>query len=61
MIGNLSPGDLHNMLTQPSLANLEIPDIVYAAFGFTFVTTSATIVVSAMLERGCLGPSCTDF
>jgi len=56
-IGDLSLAGLHNVLAQPSLANTDIPDILYAAFGFTFVTATAMILAGAMLERGRLGPS----
>jgi Amt family ammonium transporter len=53
----LSKAGLHNTLGSPSLANADIPDILYAAFGFTFVTCTAMILAGAMLERGRLGPS----
>ncbi|KAI7338811.1 ammonium transporter [Hortaea werneckii] len=57
MLGNLSLGVLHNVLAYPSLANSDIPDLVYACFGFTFVTATAMILAGAMLERGRLMPS----
>jgi Amt family ammonium transporter len=56
-IGDLSKAGLHNTLASPSLANSDIPDILYAAFGFTFVTCTAMILAGAMLERGRLFPS----
>jgi Amt family ammonium transporter len=56
-IGDLSLAGLHNVLAYPSLANPDIPDILYAAFGFTFVTCTAMILAGAMLERGRLWPS----
>lgn len=56
-IGDLSLAGLHNVLAYPSLANSDIPDILYACFGFTFVTATAMILAGAMLERGRLGPS----
>ncbi|KAF2732161.1 ammonium transporter [Polyplosphaeria fusca] len=56
-IGDLSLAGLHNVLAQPSLANPDIPDILYACFGFTFVTATAMILAGAMLERGRLLPS----
>ena len=55
-LGDLSLAGLHNVLAQPSLANPDIPDIVYACFGFTFVTATAMILAGAMLERGRLWP-----
>ncbi|SPO03150.1 probable ammonium permease MEPA [Cephalotrichum gorgonifer] len=57
VIGNLSKAVLHNVLAYPSLANSDIPDIVYACFGVTFVTCTAMILAGAMLERGRLLPS----
>ena len=57
ILGDLSLGGLHNVLAYPSLANTDIPDILYAAFGFTFVTATAMILAGAMLERGRLFPS----
>ncbi|KAJ9501401.1 hypothetical protein LTR99_004550 [Exophiala xenobiotica] len=57
MLGNLSLAGLHNVLASPSLANADIPDILYAAYGFTFVTATAMILAGAMLERGRLWPS----
>merc|ERR1712230_326467 len=57
MLGNLSLAGLHNVLAAPSLANSDIPDILYAAYGFTFVTATAMILAGAMLERGRLWPS----
>jgi Amt family ammonium transporter len=56
-IGDMSLAGLHNVLAYPSLANPDIPDILYAAFGFTFVTCTAMILAGAMLERGRLWPS----
>ncbi|EDU47867.1 Ammonium transporter [Pyrenophora tritici-repentis] len=56
-IGDLSKAGLHNTLGYPSLANADIPDILYACFGFTFVTCTAMILAGAMLERGRLFPS----
>ncbi|KAK5945165.1 hypothetical protein PMZ80_002369 [Knufia obscura] len=56
-LGNLSLAGLHNVLASPSLANTDIPDILYACFGFTFVTATAMILAGAMLERGRLWPS----
>merc|ERR1711881_744497 len=57
ILGDLSLGGLHNVVAYPSLANTDIPDILYAAFGFTFVTATAMILAGAMLERGRLFPS----
>jgi ammonium transporter, Amt family len=56
-LGNASLAALHNVLAQPSLANSDIPDLLYACFGFTFVTATAMILAGAMLERGRLWPS----
>lgn len=56
-LGNLSKAGLHDVLAYPSLANPDIPDILYACFGFTFVTATAMILAGAMLERGRLWPS----
>ncbi|KAL8335298.1 hypothetical protein RB598_009477 [Gaeumannomyces tritici] len=56
-IGDLSLAGLHNVLAAPSLANPDVPDILYACFGFTFVTATAMILAGAMLERGRLWPS----
>ncbi|KAH6884187.1 ammonium transporter AmtB-like domain-containing protein [Thelonectria olida] len=55
--GDMSLAGFHNVLASPSLANTDIPDILYAAFGFTFVTATAMILAGAMLERGRLWPS----
>ncbi|KAI0597765.1 ammonium transporter AmtB-like domain-containing protein [Biscogniauxia sp. FL1348] len=57
ILGDLSLAGLHNVLAAPSLANTDIPDILYAAFGATFVTATAMILAGAMLERGRLWPS----
>ncbi|KAL6244172.1 hypothetical protein RBB50_009042 [Rhinocladiella similis] len=57
ILGDLSLAGLHNVLAAPSLANADIPDILYACFGFTFVTATAMILAGAMLERGRLWPS----
>lgn len=57
MLGDASLAGLHNVLAAPSLANSDIPDILYACFGFTFVTATAMILAGAMLERGRLFPS----
>lgn len=57
ILGDLSKGVLYNVLAYPSLANPDIPDILYAAFGVTFVTATAMILAGAMLERGRLLPS----
>ncbi|KIV93704.1 hypothetical protein PV10_04900 [Exophiala mesophila] len=57
ILGNLSLAAFHNILAQPSLANSDIPDLLYACFGFTFVTATAMILAGAMLERGRLFPS----
>ncbi|KAF4837545.1 Ammonium transporter 1 [Colletotrichum siamense] len=57
ILGDLSVGVFHNILASPSFANSDIPDILYAAFGFTFVTATAMILAGAMLERGRLWPS----
>jgi Amt family ammonium transporter len=56
-IGDLSKAGLRNTLGYPSLANPDIPDILYACFGFTFVTCTAMILAGAMLERGRMWPS----
>ncbi|KAK5074057.1 hypothetical protein LTS08_008007 [Lithohypha guttulata] len=56
-LGDLSLAGLHNVLASPSIANADIPDILYACFGFTFVTATAMILAGAMLERGRLWPS----
>ncbi|KAF2028313.1 Rh-like protein/ammonium transporter [Setomelanomma holmii] len=53
----LSKAGLQNTLAALSLANSDIPDILYACFGFTFVTATAMILAGAMLERGRLWPS----
>ncbi|KAK3313027.1 ammonium transporter AmtB-like domain-containing protein [Apodospora peruviana] len=57
ILGNLSLAVFRNILAQPSQANADIPDILYAAFGFTFVSATAMILAGAMLERGRLFPS----
>lgn len=57
ILGDLSLAGLHDVLAAPSLANEDIPDILYACFGFTFVTATAMILAGAMLERGRLWPS----
>ncbi|PKS11131.1 hypothetical protein jhhlp_002892 [Lomentospora prolificans] len=57
ILGDLSKGVLYNVLAYPSLANSDIPDILYATFGVTFVTCTAMILSGAMLERGRLLPS----
>ncbi|KAK4653416.1 hypothetical protein QC762_507100 [Podospora pseudocomata] len=57
ILGDLSLAVFKNVLAQPSLANSDIPDILYAAFGFTFVSATAMILAGAMLERGRLFPS----
>ena len=57
VLGDLSKGVLLNVLAYPSLANADIPDILYATFGVTFVTATAMILAGAMLERGRLFPS----
>ncbi|KAF7563680.1 hypothetical protein G7046_g460 [Stylonectria norvegica] len=57
ILGDLSLAGFHNVLAAPSMANSDIPDILYAAFGFTFVSCTAMILAGAMLERGRLLPS----
>lgn len=57
ILGNMSLAGLHNVLAQPSMANSDIPDLLYACFGFTFVTCTAMVLAGAMLERGRLFPS----
>ncbi|KAG5785889.1 hypothetical protein H9Q73_000470 [Fusarium xylarioides] len=57
MLGDLSLAVFHNVLAQPSIANSDIPEILYAIFGVTFVTATAMILAGAMLERGRLWPS----
>ncbi|KAJ4390194.1 hypothetical protein N0V85_007463 [Neurospora sp. IMI 360204] len=57
ILGDLSLAVFRNVLAQPSMANPNIPDILYAAFGFTFVSCTAMILAGAMLERGRLLPS----
>ncbi|KAK4184258.1 putative ammonium transporter [Podospora australis] len=57
ILGDLSLAVFKNVLAQPSQANTDIPDILYAAFGFTFVSATAMILAGAMLERGRLFPS----
>jgi Amt family ammonium transporter len=57
ILGDLSLAAFHNVLAQPSLANGDIPEILYAVFGVTFVTATAMILAGAMLERGRLWPS----
>ncbi|KAK0713596.1 ammonium transporter AmtB-like domain-containing protein [Lasiosphaeria miniovina] len=57
ILGDLSLAGFKNVLAQPSQANADIPDILYAAFGFTFVSATAMILAGAMLERGRLWPS----
>jgi ammonium transporter, Amt family len=54
IIGNLDLALLRNTLGYPSQANSDIPDILLAAFHFTFVTCTAMILAGAMLERGRL-------
>ncbi|KAJ1333856.1 ammonium transporter [Microdochium nivale] len=55
--GDLSLAGLRGVMAQPSMANADVPDILYAAFGMTFVTATAMILAGAMLERGRLFPS----
>lgn len=57
VIGNLDLAFLRNTLGYASQANAAIPDILLAAFHFTFVTATAMILAGAMLERGRLFPS----
>ncbi|KAI6785467.1 ammonium transporter [Emericellopsis cladophorae] len=57
ILGNLTKGVLYNVLAYPSLASSDVPDILYATFGVTFVTVTAMILAGAMLERGRLFPS----
>lgn len=57
IIGNLDLAFLRNTLGYASQANAAIPDILLAAFHFTFVTATAMILAGAMLERGRLFPS----
>ncbi|KAK1781466.1 ammonium transporter AmtB-like domain-containing protein [Copromyces sp. CBS 386.78] len=57
ILGDLSLAVFRNVLAQPSMANPDIPDILYAAFGFTFVSCTAMILAGAMLERGRLLPT----
>ncbi|WQF79490.1 Putative ammonium transporter, ammonium/urea transporter [Colletotrichum destructivum] len=57
ILGDMSLAAFHNILASPSFANSDVPDILYAAFGFTFVTATAMILAGAMLERGRLWPS----
>ncbi|KAH7216059.1 ammonium transporter AmtB-like domain-containing protein [Fusarium oxysporum] len=57
ILGDLSLAVFHNVLAQPSIANSDIPEILYAIFGVTFVTATAMILAGAMLERGRLWPS----
>lgn len=57
IIGNLDLAFLRNTLGYASQANVDIPDILLAAFQFTFVILAATILAGAMLERGSLFPS----
>ncbi|KAF4339931.1 ammonium permease MEPA [Fusarium beomiforme] len=57
ILGDLSLAAFHNVLAQPSVANADIPEILYAIFGVTFVTATAMILAGAMLERGRLWPS----
>lgn len=57
ILGDLSLAVFRNVLAQPSMANSDVPDILYAAFGFTFVSATAMILAGAMLERGRLLPS----
>ena len=57
VIGNLDLAFLRNTLGYPSQANADIPDILLAAFHFTFVTATAMILAGAILERGRLFPS----
>lgn len=49
-LGNMSLVGFRNVLAAPSLANPDIPDILYACFGFTFVTATAMILAGAMLR-----------
>ncbi|KAM0283082.1 hypothetical protein ACHAQH_002685 [Verticillium albo-atrum] len=57
ILGDMSMAAFHNVLASPSIANSDIPDILYVAFGFTFVSATAMILAGAMLERGRLAPS----
>src|SRR5277367_483112 len=57
IIGNLDLVFLRNTLGYASQANADIPDILLAAFRFTFVTATAMILAGAILERGRLFPS----
>ncbi|KAM7195044.1 putative ammonium transporter [Rhypophila sp. PSN 637] len=57
ILGDLSLAVFRNIVAQPSQANADIPDLLYAAFGFTFVSATAMILAGAMLERGRLLPS----
>jgi Amt family ammonium transporter len=56
-IGNLDLAFLRNTLGYSSQANSAIPDILLAAFHFTFVTATSMILAGAMLERGRLFPT----
>ncbi|KAI0007069.1 ammonium transporter [Xylariaceae sp. FL0662B] len=57
VLGDLSLAAFRDVLASPSQANPDIPDILFAAYGMTFVTCTAAILAGAMLERGRLGPS----
>ena len=57
MFGDMSLAGLDHVLASPSQVNTDIPDILYAASGMTFVTATAMILAGAMLERGRLFPS----
>ncbi|KAG5657820.1 hypothetical protein KAF25_007853 [Fusarium avenaceum] len=57
ILGDLSLAAFHNVLAQPSIANSDIPELLYAVYGVTFVTATAMILAGAMLERGRLWPS----
>jgi ammonium transporter, Amt family len=57
IIGNLDLAFLRNTLGYGSQSNVAIPDILLAAFHFTFVTATAMILAGAMLERGRLFPT----
>lgn len=57
IIGNLDLAFLRNTLGYGSQSNAAIPDILLAAFHFTFVTATAMILAGAMLERGRLFPT----
>lgn len=55
-IGDLSNVGFHNVLTQPSVASLKIPDIIFAVYQGMFAAITAALAVGAVAERGRVAP-----